>query len=154
MSGNDNGLLTKAKVRPFTSEDELACIRVMNEAMGQSFYWTKVESLDTQSFRATTSDEALIVAELAGQVVGFASIYIPDHFLHHLYVDPGVQRKGVGAALLSEMHRIIGSDASLKCQVQNTTARDFYAANGWVEDSGIGGRDELGDWLQLRITKD
>jgi GNAT superfamily N-acetyltransferase len=152
MSVDDSGLLTKVKVRPFTSEDELACIRIMNDAMGQGFYWTKVKSLDAQSFRATTSGEALIVAELARQIVGFASIYIPDNFLHHLYVDPAVQRRGVGAALLSAMHRIIGSDAGLKCQVQNKTARDFYVANGWVEDSDIGGRDELGDWLWLRIT--
>jgi len=142
------------QVRPFTPKDEPDCIRLMNEAIGQGFYWNKAESLGTQSFRETTSDEALIVAELAGQVVGFASLYIPDDFLHHLYVDPEFQRKGVGAALLSEVLAMVGSDGSLKCQVQNKVARDFYNAHGWVEDSDIGGRDEMGEWLWLRITKD
>ena len=140
-------------VRPFEQEDELGCSRIMANAMSQAFYWTKVGGVDINYFRTITAEENLIVAELAGQIVGFASIYVPDNFLHHLYVEPEFQGKGAGTALLQEMHSIIGSDVALKCLVQNKTARGFYVANGWVEDSDIGGRDELGEWLWLRITK-
>lgn len=140
-------------VQPLCDKNELECAHIMTRAMRQAFFWTQIADVDLKSFRAFTEDEIVIVASIENQTVGFASIYEPNKFLHHLYVDPDFQRKGIGSALLTETYKIIGQNISLKCQVKNKLAREFYRANGWIEDLDVGGKCELGEWLWIRKTE-
>lgn len=143
----DNGNFT---IQALTQEYELDCSRIMTKAICQTFYWTQTSEVDLKSFRNLTEDEVVYIALSDGLVVGFSGIYLPDKFLHHLYVDPDFQRKGVGSKLLAHAYTVTGFNLSLKCQVKNNLARAFYRASAWVEDSGIGGEDEVGEWLWIR----
>lgn len=82
-------------------------------------------------FLRATEGEQLLVARIAGDIAGFASIWAADNFLHHLYVSPHYQRQGVGAELLKHSIRLFGLPMSLKCLEANVAACRFYQTQGW-----------------------
>ena len=67
--------------------------------------------------------------------VGFISIWMADHFIHHLFIDPNHQGQRLGEALLEEGLKIIGRPARLKCVVRNARACKFYEKHGWTIES-------------------
>jgi len=85
-------------------------------------------------FGLDTAEETVLVAELDGRVVGFASVYPQESFLHHLYVDPRARGRGVGRALLVAATRDTTDRPWLKVDPANRAARAFYQRQGWVED--------------------
>ena len=86
---------------------------------------------ETHAWMAThvIASGEVIVAEADGRLAGFAAV--GDGWLHHLYVDPDRQGRGVGSALLAEAQR--RSPAGLQCWAfqRNARARSFYEARGW-----------------------
>ena len=79
------------------------------------------------------------VAELAGQVVGYARAS-PD-WLDDLYVDPGHAGRGVGTALLDVVKAVRPHGFALWVFETNHPARRFYAGRGLVELEHTDGRD-------------
>lgn len=88
-----------------------------------------------------------LVAELDGKVVGFCDGGAPrdPHYgesgeLYALYVDPKVQGKGVGKALLLEMKTRLKALGYRRMMVKtlagNPPARAFYASLGGEERAG------------------
>ena len=73
-----------------------------------------------------------VVAEAGGLVVGYASV--TRRHLENLFVDPGVQGRGVGAALLREVEaRLPGVEPiTLHCLQVNADARRFYERHGYA----------------------
>lgn len=71
------------------------------------------------------------VAEVGGVVVGYAR-FTPT-WLDDLYVAPGAQRVGVGAALLDLVKTLIPDGFGLWVYTSNGPARAFYAGHGFVE---------------------
>jgi GNAT superfamily N-acetyltransferase len=71
-----------------------------------------------------------------------------QNYLWHLYVDPAVQRQGIGgllhAAALNELRGRGCREARLDCVAGNQKAARFYARHGWTEI----GRDSV-DGLDL-----
>ena len=62
--------------------------------------------------------------------------------IHALYVHPGAQRRGLGAALLDDAKQH-ADRLDLWVAEANTQARAFYAAQGFAEDQrGIGGGND------------
>lgn len=57
--------------------------------------------------------------------MGFASIYLQDNFLHHLFVAPSVQNQGVGSTLLASAEKLFNDTGYLKCLSENKTALAF-----------------------------
>jgi GNAT superfamily N-acetyltransferase len=74
--------------------------------------------------------EEVYVALSEGRLVGLASFYRPDSFLHSLYVDYAEHGRGVGSALLGHIEAIADAPVSLKVQIRNLQARDFYERKG------------------------
>ena len=86
----------------------------------------------------------LLVAETAdGRIVGYAALCPLLHLqfgarsldLHHLFVEPGFRRKGVGAVLIEGVKR---KATALDCVqiyvgalLENTDAQAFYIAQGF-----------------------
>jgi GNAT superfamily N-acetyltransferase len=68
------------------------------------------------------------VAELAGQIVGFAAV--EGDLLAHLYVDPREQRRGIGGALLEWVKELRPTGFRLWVFQRNEAARSFYEARG------------------------
>lgn len=71
------------------------------------------------------------VAEVGGVVVGYAR-FTPT-WLDDLYVAPGAQRVGVGAALLDLVKTLRPDGFGLWVFTSNAPARAFYAGHGFVE---------------------
>jgi GNAT superfamily N-acetyltransferase len=80
-------------------------------------------------------------------IVGFVGIWLPENFIHHLYVLPEYHRVGIGRALLESALSIISRPAKLKCQSANKNACQFYRHLGWRE--GEQGYDEIGRWIEF-----
>ena len=99
-------------------------------------------------FEASTREEDLFVAEVAGRIRGLVAMYRPGCFVHHLYVDPGYHRQGIGLALLALALRHCGGTGELKCDEANRTAHTFYLAAGWRP---VGwGWSPSGPWIRFR----
>lgn len=90
----------------------------------------------------------LMVAELAGEVVGFASGTVLDHpdkppslFVQEVGVNDNAQRRGIGRALVQALRaegRKAGCTTSwVLTDTDNAAARALYTGTGGVETSGV-----------------
>lgn len=145
--------MTVFTIRPFVASDQDDCVGIFDRAwrVGHAFAPRRI---DTAIFAAETEGEALFVAEKdgSGAVAGFVSLYRPESFVHHLYVEPGLRNRGIGRALLDHAVAIAGGSASLKCQLGNPTALGFYRHLGWTEV--VAGTNEYGAWVTLRSPRE
>ncbi len=87
------------------------------------------------SFDDDTAGEEILVASINNQPVGFISIWLPDSFLHHLYILPSHQRQGIGKALIQKAQEMVEEPLTLKCLDLNEGAMNFYLNNGWKKVS-------------------
>ena len=134
-------------IRAYTPADAEACTRIFSRAWhsGHPYAPRRIEFAE---FIANTRGETILVAELSGySVAGFASIYQPEKFVHNLYVEPDLQGRGIGKALLAHAVALVGGRASLKCQVRNAGSIAFYGHLGWT--AGEEGDAEFGHWIRL-----
>lgn len=100
--------------------------------------WLDGSQWRLEDFDSATFSEKILVAEDEGHIVGFASIWLPDNFLHNLFVDPAWQRRGVATALLDACYPLCGERMALKCLTKNHRALAFYQRHGWkIITSGI-----------------
>lgn len=70
------------------------------------------------------------VAELDGRPVGFMAI--AGDFIDQLYVDPALQRRGIGSALMAHAKRLSPTGLRLFTFQINTRARAFYDKTGFT----------------------
>jgi len=133
-------------VRKLTPMERWACAAIL-EAAWNAALPDAPRNIDAEQFATETVDELVLVAVANEGVIGFASIYAPDSFLHHLYVDPRTQGQGIGSLLLRESAARVTAPLTLKCQIANTRARAFYAKHGFAE-TGCGS-DKYGRWVRL-----
>ena len=118
-------------VRAYEPADRGACERIFQAMQRLVFAEYSHCASEPEDFERVTAGEELWVAQGAsGAVRGFASIWRPERFIHHLYVDPACQRQGVGRALLSRAIAVCGGKAELKCGEANRAAQSFYIAAG------------------------
>lgn len=134
-------------IRPYREPDGASCAAIYERAWNSAFPAAH-RSISRKQFEAETEGETILVAEENDDVLGFASVWMPGSFLHHLYVDPLVHRRGIGTALLRHVAGLAPSRIDLKCQTLNTGALSFYAQQGFV-DGGEHGEDEYGVWIRL-----
>jgi putative acetyltransferase len=86
----------------------------------------------------SSTTEVMFVAEVDGQIAGFASLVPKNSELRAVYVDPRYGRQGIGKQLLEKVEaearargiRKLAMDASL-------SAEAFYKSQGYVEISRI-----------------
>ncbi|MEZ5959935.1 MAG: GNAT family N-acetyltransferase [Hyphomonadaceae bacterium] len=133
-------------IRDIEPQDHPACAAIFEAAWTDAFS-VSPRTIGVAEFAMETKGEAVIVAVLSDRVCGFASIYLAESFLHHLYVDPAHHRHGIGSSLLHKAIQRAPDKLNLKCQHSNRHARDFYEAQGFVE--GELGEDEYGLWVRL-----
>ena len=70
------------------------------------------------------------VADLQGQVVGFLAIQ--GSYIDRLYVSSGVQRVGIGTALVKHAMKLSPNGIELHTHQKNLVARGFYEKHGFV----------------------
>lgn len=113
------------------------------DARRESFHWADADEMALDDFDRDTSEEQIVLAEENAQVLGFASLYVPDRFIHNLFVHPTASGKGVGDLLLKRAVAELGTPVTLKCVSENHKALRFYKKRGWkavVEEGAPGAR--------------
>lgn len=115
-----------------------------------TFGWLDTSEYKLEDFSKQTFNEFILVARCDNIVVGFISLWLPDSFIHHLYVKNEYQSKGVGTALLQEIKNTIAHPIKLKCLKKNEIALDFYQRNGFEETGSEHGDDGEFSILQYR----
>jgi ribosomal protein S18 acetylase RimI-like enzyme len=133
-------------VRDFADADAAACAAIFDRAWHAGHPYAP-RRIDVAVFLAETRAEHVVVAETEGRIVGFAALYAPQSFVHHLYVDPASHGRGIGRALLGRAVALAGGTASLKCQLRNAAALGFYRRLGWRDAETGGGTAE--PWVRL-----
>lgn len=140
-------------IRPYRPADRARCADIYVAARSVAFSWVPPEQFSVDDFIRDTVGEEITVAEwriddARTEVMGFASVFAPGHFIHHLYIDPGYRRRGIGRALTRRIVTSIRGPWRLKCVVANEPAVAFYQSEGWVEEGR--GKDDLGPYMTLR----
>lgn len=120
-------------VRSAKSADEPALRALFLRSRRDTFVWQPAEAFALADFDAQTQGERLWVALDGAQIAGFISLWAPEKFIHHMYVDRRWHRRGVGRALLGALPGWPGARFSLKCLRRNEAALAFYGACGFTE---------------------
>ena len=90
-------------------------------------------------FEADTEGEQIWVAVQNRQPIGFVACWMPENFIHHLYVARSARGLGIGSALLQRALTAMGRPATLKCVSANQRAVDFYTRHHWqIESEDLG----------------
>jgi GNAT superfamily N-acetyltransferase len=103
---------------------------------------------DTPEMFTMPDGDIALVAELDGQLIGGIRGHPRGDAIHlsGMYVDPRMQRHGVGGALLAALLAHCPADTALRADVRPTSrsARKFYARHGFIE-IGLGHTDVGGN---------
>lgn len=70
----------------------------------------KPEEITLNDFDRDTIEEQIIVAVENDHVLGFTSLYVPNRFIHNLFVHPDAAGKGVGDQLLKRGWKAVVED--------------------------------------------
>ncbi|MBV9490778.1 MAG: GNAT family N-acetyltransferase [Verrucomicrobia bacterium] len=152
LDSAQDGEEVAVRIRPFRPESDVtACIEIYYWTRRETFSWVPRVRFQPSDFLADTLAEEIFVADRGGEVVAFAGLYVPDRFLHHLYVKREHQRRGVGSLLLRHVLECSGNQLRLKCLCRNKGALAFYRSQGWCE--GERGRDAFGKWVLLQSPR-
>ncbi|GGY21533.1 GNAT family N-acetyltransferase [Paludibacterium paludis] len=135
-------------IRPFEENDRAALQEIYRATRKATFSWLDTGRETAEDFDRATKDERLVVACWHGEAVGFASVWEPDSFLHHLYILPAHQGRGIGKALVERCAALCRDTMTLKCLSANHKALAFYASQGWTFEEK--GHDTDGEYHVLR----
>ena len=122
-------------VRHGTKRDRDVLAALYLTCRRQTFTWVDPQRYALDDFDADTQDELLLVCERDDRVVGFAGLWTPDDFLHHLFVHEAQQGHGAGRGLLRAAQSYAKGPLRLKCAVRNDRALRFYEQLGGVVES-------------------
>ena len=95
--------------------------------------WTWLTEVDykLEDFDRAVIGETILVAERDGHLLGFASIFTQENFLHNLFIDPQFLGTGAGSAVLRAAEKTFTRTGSLKCLVKSQKSVAFYLSKGW-----------------------
>lgn len=125
------GIAMDILVREFAEADREALRLLYVASRNATFNWNAFELHQASDFDAHTEGERILVAVADAEILGFASVWEPDSFLHNLFVHPSATRQGVGQALLASCTQYFSNTPTLKCLKANVNATQFYKSQGW-----------------------
>ncbi|KPN13330.1 acetyltransferase [Bacillus australimaris] len=118
-------------IREASNKDYSKLRQIYLESRRQSFHWLNQEEIILQDFDQDTQEEQIFLAEENNQILGFISLYVPDRFIHLLFVHPDAAGQGAGDLLLKHAVKVLGTPVTLKCVSENHKALSFYRKRGW-----------------------
>ena len=74
-------------IREAAASDREALATILYRASRDVFPLAGIERVDAAEFDRQTAGESILVAEKDDRPVGFSSVWDPDHFLHHFFID-------------------------------------------------------------------
>jgi ribosomal protein S18 acetylase RimI-like enzyme len=139
------GLTPGLQIRRAEPGDLPACAALYVRVLTDTFTWIAPERHSKADFLRAAHEETVYVALDGGRLVGLASVYAPQTFLHSLYVTE--RGRGIGKALLDHVIAEMGGLLQLKCQVANARAQAFYRREGFRQVEA--GQDDGVAWLRF-----
>lgn len=127
-------------IEPLCETDMEPLRAIFNEARSSTTGLPSVE-LSMQEFREQLEGEETFVARIKGDAAAFVSVWVQASFIHHLYVSPRHQARGLGKQLVLFTEKEYGRPLYLKCGAANANAQEFYERTGWVALSRAVGPD-------------
>ena len=125
-------------IRPATAEDARAVsaiiVRTLQETNARD-YPSAVIALNVANntpeiIASRIANDAVFVAQMAGRVVGTASLN--GDAVKGVFVEPEAQGRGIGQALMREIETLARAGAVLELRLQaSITARGFYEKLGF-----------------------
>lgn len=104
-----------------------------------TFHWVEPGKLKLSDFDESTREELILAAQIENEIVGFASVWVPDKFIHNLFVLQEFQGHGIGTALIDEVIKRVGLPLTLKCVKENAKAYNYYISHNWkIEKEEMG----------------
>lgn len=138
------------QIRLATSLDSPDLARIFLSARRSAFHWCDPSIFKSDDLSDQTAGEVIYLAQdESSEILGFVSIWQDDAFVHHLFVAPEHQGKGIGTMLLKSLHSWLPLPYRLKCLSANSAAHGFYLKSGW-KDVGKG-TDPLGDYSVMEL---
>jgi ribosomal protein S18 acetylase RimI-like enzyme len=145
-------------IRPLSAADLPAVRELAREAdaEGFRFVWRFVASLELQRVALDAAEEFFLAAVENGHVVGLGGV-TPDPYsadpttgrLRHLYISPGLRRRGIGRALIEALEtRATLRYQRLRLRTDTPDAARFYERLGYtlsVEPGATHARELTGD---------
>ncbi|WP_446897392.1 GNAT family N-acetyltransferase [Clostridium sp. LBM24168] len=129
----DNILIVDAK-----QSDYKILREIFYNVRKSTFHWERAENIKLSDFDESTKDELILTAMIENKIVGFISIWVPDKFIHNLFVSKEFQGKGIGTDLIIEAIKRVSLPLTLKCVKSNIAALDYYISHNWIiEEEGI-----------------
>jgi ribosomal protein S18 acetylase RimI-like enzyme len=129
---------------------------VVRSIVAQSY---AVDALAACIGRCARNDDAhFLVAVRAGTIVGFLHYdcdgAAPE--LHRIYLQPAEKRKGIGSALIGELHARLAPGAGyvLMAIVANAPAVAFYRHHGLVEEARVDGPTYMHEQMGVDFPPD
>lgn len=119
--------IIKAELR-----DAPSVVEIFNQARAAMTYLPIVHTPTeiTNFFTSLVKKGDIWIAKFEDTVVGFMEV--KDGWLHHLYISPSFQNKGIGKQLLDKAKSISPAEVSLWVFEENTGAIRFYEKAGFV----------------------
>lgn len=119
------------QIREMLPQDRKSLRTLYLESRRQTFYWSDPLLMHEEDFDRDTQDEQVFVATEQQQIVGFISIYLPENFIHCLFIHHDYQHQGIGHLLMAEAKKVAQRPMRLKCLSRNDGALAFYEQEGW-----------------------
>lgn len=119
------------QIREMTLDDKPRLRQLYLESRRTTFYWADPELMHLEDFDRDTEDELVFVAVSQQTIIGFISLYLPDNFIHCLFVDSHFKGQGAGHLLLEKAKQELQLPMKLKCLSRNAPALAFYEKEGW-----------------------
>ncbi len=116
-------------------EDIEALEQLFQLTRQHTFILRSAEEFKIGDYVQSTHEDEVWVAEENGFIIGFVSIYVPDNFIHNLFVYPEHQGKGIGTKLLQLAEQNLGRPMTLKAAMDNPKSFSFYEKYGWHQVS-------------------
>jgi len=138
-------------IRSFQNHDRAPLSELFLNTRKLSWPWLDSSKWELSDFEKYTENEMILVAEKDQEYLGFASIFLQENFLHHLFIAPNAQNQGVGTALLHAAEQLFTGTGYLKCLSENKQALSFYLGYGWEAIST--GESEEGGYILMSKAK-
>jgi putative acetyltransferase len=131
-------------IRRAATDDAPAIAALFRRSFGELAFLPTLHTPeeDQSFFGAVVEEQEVWVWDEDGRILGFAAL--GDAMLHHLYVEPAEQARGIGAALLAQAKSRREHGFRLWTFQRNANARRFYECRGFdvVEMTDGAGNEE------------
>ena len=151
-------LNSKLTIRAARPEDDIRCGQIVAAAWMASEVPDRLpHALDMFDDGAPlpTENRFRLVAKMPKFIAGFADIHIAQRHVWYLFVEPDLQRNGIGGTLLDEAQDIIGGTITLQCLAAGQRSLNWYHGHGFrtvgTFRRPLCGRDV--DWVRLKRTR-